>query len=202
MQRIGIGLTFAVLTTATAYAADPNPTGDWSVADGNGQIRVENCNGKMWGAVSWEKDSGVDSNNPDAAKKNLPTLGMPIIFGMKQTQPNKWEGQIYSPENGKFYTGNISLASPDVLRVEGCVLGFLCGGQSWPRVKTDPSRPATAAAPGAARQPNVGTKPAAGAKTTPPAAGGRGAGQTDPKLQTPQEFCAALTRREPSVASP
>ena len=112
MQRIGIGLTIAVLTTAAAYAADPSPTGEWSVADGNGQIRVENCNGKMWGAVSWEKDSGVDSNNPDAAKKTLPTLGMPIIYGMKQTQPNKWEGQIYSPENGKPIPGTSASRIP------------------------------------------------------------------------------------------
>ena len=110
MQRIWIGLSLAALTIAPAYAAEP--AGEWSVADGNGQIRVENCNGKMWGAVSAEKESGVDSNNPDPAKRNLPTLGVPIIFGMKQTQPNKWEGQIYSPENGKFYTGNISHAEP------------------------------------------------------------------------------------------
>jgi uncharacterized protein (DUF2147 family) len=198
MQRIWIGLTLAVVTIAPAYAADPNPTGEWSVADGNGQIRVENCNGKMWGAVSAEKESGIDSNNPDPTKRNLPTLGVPIIFGMKQTQPNKWEGQIYSPENGKFYTGNISLESPDVLRVEGCVLGFLCGGQSWPRVKVDAQKPSVTA-PGAAP-----SRPTAGAKTPAQNSGSRTGANAAAAGKTPtaQEFCAALTRREPSVASP
>jgi uncharacterized protein (DUF2147 family) len=191
MQLISIGLTLAFVTVAPAYAADP--TGEWSVADGDGQIRVENCNGKMWGAVSAEKEAGVDSNNPDASKRNLPTLGVPIIFGMKQTQPNKWEGQIYSPENGKFYTGNISLQSPDVLRVEGCVLGFLCGGQSWPRVKVDAPRSASAAPPGAAARP--------AAKPSTQNSGSR-AGAQPAGRPTAQEFCAALTRRESSVASP
>jgi uncharacterized protein (DUF2147 family) len=198
MQRIWIGLTLAVVAIAPAYAADPNPTGEWSVADGNGQIRVENCSGKMWGAVSAEKESGVDSNNPDPTKRNLPTLGVPIIFGMKQTQPNKWEGQIYSPENGKFYTGNISLESPDVLRVEGCVLGFLCGGQSWPRIKVDAQKPSVTA-PGAAP-----ARPTAGAKTPAQNSGSRTGANAAAAGKTPtaQEFCAALTRREPSVASP
>lgn len=190
MKPICIGLTLAAVTMAPAFAADP--IGEWSVADGDGQIRVENCNGKMWGAVSAEKEAGVDSNNPDPSKRTLPTLGVPIIFGMKQTQPNKWEGQIYSPENGKFYTGNISMQSPDVLRVEGCVLGFLCGGQSWPRVKVD--TPRSAAAGAAAPRAGAGTKPAT---QNTGARAGASAGRP-----TAQEFCAALTRRESSVASP
>jgi uncharacterized protein (DUF2147 family) len=146
MKRIELGvasLALMALSALSALAADPTPTGEWAVEDGIAHIRVENCGGQLWGTVSWEKDSGVDDKNPDAAKRNRPTLGMPVLLAMKQTQPNRWEGQIYNSDNGKTYSGNISLASPDMLRVEGCLLGFLCGGQNWPRVKPEP-RPAGA----------------------------------------------------------
>ena len=56
-----------VLAASSALAADP--TGDWRVADGVANIRVAQCNGNMWGAVSWEKTpGGRDKNNPDAAE--------------------------------------------------------------------------------------------------------------------------------------
>src|ERR1700710_1713462 len=57
---------------SSAFAADP--TGDWRVADGVANIRVAECNGSMWGAVSWEKvPGGLDKNNPDASKQRRPT---------------------------------------------------------------------------------------------------------------------------------
>ena len=46
------------------------PIGDWLVKDGYANIRIDNCGGKMWGIVAWEKKpGGVDSENPDPAKK-------------------------------------------------------------------------------------------------------------------------------------
>ena len=77
----------------------------------------------------------MDSYNPDPAERNHPTLGLHILRAMKPTKPGLWQGEIYNPENGKAYDSRISLASPDVLRIEGCVLGFLCGGENWTRIK-------------------------------------------------------------------
>jgi hypothetical protein len=47
---------FLATGISTALAADP--TGDWKVADGVANIRVAQCNGNIWGAVSWEKTPG------------------------------------------------------------------------------------------------------------------------------------------------
>ena len=55
-----------------------------------------------------------------------------FVTSMKPAGGDRWDGQIYNPENGKTYTGHISLKSPDVLRVEGCLL-FFCGGEDWTR---------------------------------------------------------------------
>ena len=57
---------------------------------------------------------------------------------MKPTKPGLWQGEVYNAENGKTYDAKISLTSADVLRIEGCILGFLCGGEDWTRVKPDP----------------------------------------------------------------
>src|SRR5436853_3062644 len=79
----------------SALAADP--TGDWRVADGVANIRVAQCGGSMWGVVAWEKEpGGRDSNNPDASRKNRPTIGMPILLDMKKkANVDPWEGQVY-----------------------------------------------------------------------------------------------------------
>ena len=137
-----LALTAALVLVQSASA---NPTGDWLVSDGVAHIRVVDCGGRMWGIVAWEKEPGTDQNNPDPAKRTRPTLGMPIILGMQPAQTNRWEGEIYNAENGKTYSGRIILTGPDTLRIEGCILGFLCGGQDWTRVKAEQQN--TSAAP-------------------------------------------------------
>jgi uncharacterized protein (DUF2147 family) len=128
------GATF--LLAGFAAAAEPPPIGEWRTADGRANVRIDDCDGVLWGIISWEKElGGVDSYNPDPAERNHPTLGIHILRAMKPTKPGLWQGEVYNPENGKTYDSRISFASPDVLRIEGCVLGFLCGGENWTRIK-------------------------------------------------------------------
>src|SRR5579859_5628326 len=119
---LAIGAATFLLARA-AWAAEP--VGEWRVASGEANIRIDDCDGALWGIISWEKDpGGVDSNNPNPAERSRPTLGLHILLAMRQTKPGLWEGQVYNAENGKTYTSKLSLPSPDVLRIEGCVLGF------------------------------------------------------------------------------
>jgi len=138
MKRLFDCAAILALTSGTALAADPSPIGDWRVKDGYANIRIDNCGGKLWGIVAWEKAAGKDVENPDPAKKARPTLGMPILLAMAPTKPNRWEGEIYNSNNGKVYTSNISMVDENTLKLEGCVLGFLCGGENWNRVTTPP----------------------------------------------------------------
>lgn len=118
----------------------------------------------MWGAVSWEKmPGGTDKNNPDASKQSRPTLAMVTLLDMKKNAANdKWAGQVYNAKDGKLYKSTIKLGdTPDQLEIEGCVLGFLCGGQTWTRVGPSiPSSPSNLTAKNA-------PKPPAGAKAAP-----------------------------------
>nr|WP_316162223.1 MULTISPECIES: DUF2147 domain-containing protein [unclassified Bradyrhizobium] len=150
---------------SSALAADP--TGDWRVADGVANIRVAQCNGSMWGVVAWEKTpGGRDSNNPDPARQSRPTLGMPILIDMKKKPgADAWEGQVYNAKDGQLYSSTITPIDPDHLEIKGCVLGFLCGGETWTRVAPPiPSSPVNSMAKGT--QKPIAPAPAPAAKTT------------------------------------
>ncbi len=132
MKKTVIGLGFSLL--ASGAALGQSPVGEWLVEDGTAHIRIVSCGGPLWGVIAWTKDTpGKDENNPDPAKRSRSVMGMPILINMKQGK-SQWDGEVYNAENGKTYTANISLKSADVLRIEGCVLGFLCGGEDWKRV--------------------------------------------------------------------
>src|SRR4030088_791560 len=166
IRTIAYSTLFLATGVASALAADP--TGDWRVADGVANIRVAECNGNMWGAVSWEKTpGGRDKNNPDASKQSRPSLGMPILIDMKKKAGvDQWEGQVYNAKDGQFYSSTIKPVSSDQMEIQGCVLGFLCGGETWTRVAGPiPSSPANSMAKGAPKN-AAPTTTAAVPKTT------------------------------------
>ena len=149
---------------SAAQAAPPSatdPTGEWMVAQQVARIKIADCDGRLWGVVAWEAKPGVDTKNPDPNLRSRPTLGMPILLGMtpsksSNAKTNKWEGQIYNSEDGHTYSASISLVDQRTLRVQGCFLGFLCGGENWTRFEPPDAQ---AAAPNTA-------KPSSTRKTT------------------------------------
>jgi hypothetical protein len=138
-----------LLATGFSAALAADPTGDWKVADGVANIRVAQCNGSMWGVVAWEKTpGGKDKNNPDTAKQSRPTLA----------------------KDGQLYSSTIKPIGTDQLEIQGCVLGFLCGGETWTRVGPPiPSSPANSMAKGAPKGP-AGAAPKTAAPAPAPAA--------------------------------
>ena len=177
------------------FAADP--TGDWRVADGVANVRVAECNGSMWGAVSWEKmPGGRDTHNPDVSKQNRPTLGMPILIDMKKKAGvDQWEGQVYNAKDGQFYSSTIKPVSADQMEIQGCVLGFLCGGETWTRAAGPiPSSPANSMAKSAPKTTGaLPPKTAALPKTAAPGTTGTGpktTGSVNPAPRAPGQKLA------------
>ena len=161
------------LATGLASALAADPTGDWRVQDGVANIRVAECNGSMWGVVAWEKISGgQDKNNPDVSKQNRPTLGMPILLDMKKKPGlDQWEGQVYNAKDGQTYSSTIKPVGTDQLEIQGCVLGFLCGGETWTRVAPPiPSSPVNSMAKGSPK--TTAALPKTGATAPKPPAPG------------------------------
>src|SRR5947209_19271377 len=162
MKRLFAAAAMFSLVSGTAFAAEPSVIGDWLVKDGYGHVRIDNCDGKMWGIVSWEKAPGFDNENPDPTKKGRPLLGTPVLMGLSpvKNEPGKWTGEIYNSQNGKLYGATISLADENTLDLEGCLFtNFLCRTQQWTRVKSPP--------PNATPLPPLKSAPASQTKTPP-----------------------------------
>jgi uncharacterized protein (DUF2147 family) len=179
MRTIMLFGLFATMSATPALAADP--TGDWKVADGVAHIRVAECSGNMWGVVAWEQEAGgFDENNPDVSKRTRPTLGMPILINMKKkASADQWEGEVYNAKDGKTYSSTIKPVGSDKLEIQGCVLGFLCGGETWTRVAGPiPPSPAASVAKGAKTA--VAPKTTGATNAAPKASGQKqAAGSTD-----------------------
>src|ERR1700694_4251627 len=188
------------LATGLAPARAVDPTGDWRVGGGGANIRVAQCNGNIWGAVAWEKiPGGRDKNNPDVSKQNRPTLGMPILIEMKKTSgADQWEGQVYNAKDGQYYSSTIKPLDPDHLEIQGCVLGFLCGGETWTRVAGPiPSSPSNSMARGAPKTPGALPKtaaPATAAAAPTTTAAPRTTGSVNPAPKAPGQKLAAAAQ--------
>lgn len=190
----GIILAGGYACLTPALAADP--TGDWRVADGVANIRVAQCNGSMWGAVSWEKQpGGRDENNPDVSKQNRPTLGMATLIDMKKKPGvDQWEGQVYNAKDGQLYSATITPAGIDQLEIKGCVMGFLCGGETWTRVGPPiPLSPANAMAKGAPKPTGAAPK----AQGTAPPQGTAPQGTTGATAPAPAPAPKTATTAKP-----
>ena len=140
-SRALAALAFAAMTLRPAIAADPS--GTWLTEAGTSRIRIADCGGVLCGNIVWMKepidpDTGkprADKNNPDAAKRNRPLMGVTIVIGMKPSGADKWSGQVYNAEDGKTYSGSITMVSAGALKLEGCALaGLICKAQTWTRV--------------------------------------------------------------------
>ena len=169
MRHLLASAAIMALSAASAMAAEPSPLGDWLVKEGYAHIRIDNCAGKLWGIVAWEKEPGFDRDNPDPTKKGRPILGMPILLGMKPTKPNLWEGEIYNSQNGKTYDAKISMVNDGTLKLEGCVLGgWFCGGENWTRVTNPPPGPPLPPVGPTSMPGPTKSSPAKGTKNAPP----------------------------------
>jgi len=140
---------------ASAPALAQDAVGTWLVEDKTAVIKVETCEVGLCGAIGWAQTSGTDKNNADPKLRTRNIVGLRFIT-MKAAGKNRWEGEIYNAKDGKTYSGNLTLADANTLKIQGCVMGFLCGGETWTRTKCDePPTAGSAAAPAAPTAPGA-----------------------------------------------
>jgi uncharacterized protein (DUF2147 family) len=141
-QIVRTGLIAAALLCGSYLSGQAaEPTGTWITEGGKATVRVANCGAALCGTIVSLKEpndaSGkplTDKNNADASKRSRPMIGTQIVLGMKPAGANKWSGQVYNAEDGKTYSGNLSLPDGNTIKLEGCILGGLvCKSQTWTR---------------------------------------------------------------------
>jgi len=113
----GLGL---IASIATAGAQEV--VGTWERDTGASKVRFIRCGEALCGSLSWLKDQ----NGP--AK-----VGQRIFYDMKPNGANKWSGSAFNPEDGKTYSGTMTL-SGNMLTTAGCVMGgLICRSVKWNR---------------------------------------------------------------------
>ncbi|MFI5295463.1 MAG: DUF2147 domain-containing protein [Thermodesulfovibrionales bacterium] len=145
-----IVFTSIILATASAYAAGPyDILGVWNTEERDAKIGIYKCGIKYCGKIVWLKEptypagskEGIpntpmlDYNNPDPELRRTPLVGLPILLDFVFAGDNSWKnGRIYNSDNGKTYSGKLTLGSPNQLNVRGFIGISLIGGTTtWTR---------------------------------------------------------------------
>jgi uncharacterized protein (DUF2147 family) len=133
----------ALLGVSLGASLAADPTGTWHTEEGKATVRIAACGPALCGTIislkeANDPDTGkakTDKNNADAGLRSRPIIGVLIVLGMKPSgTANKWSGQVYNAEDGKTYTGNLTLQDANTIKLEGCILGGLvCKAQTWTR---------------------------------------------------------------------
>ena len=135
----------AILLGASAPALAAEPIGKWLTKDNNATVAIAHCGDALCGTIVALREPNdpatgkpkTDIYNPDAAKRERSVIGVQIVFDMKPSgTADKWDGQVYNAEDGKTYTGSITLTGASTLDLKGCALaGLICKTQTWNRTK-------------------------------------------------------------------
>jgi len=113
-------LVGSLLALPPAFADDV--TGIWLRDTGASKVKFVRCGDALCGSIVWLKE-GAD---PKAK------VGQRVFFGMKPDGANAWAGSAFNPEDGKTYSGKMTL-SGNTLTTAGCVLGVICKSATWTR---------------------------------------------------------------------
>jgi uncharacterized protein (DUF2147 family) len=147
-----IGLGLFLLFSRAGFAQNPNAVlGKWWNEEKDAHIEIYSCEGRICGKIIWLKEpnypaddakgmagkSKVDRENSDTAKRELPILGMNLVWGFTHAGENVWEGgSIYNPREGKTYKCKMTLENQDTLKVRGFIGISLIGKTNiWTRFK-------------------------------------------------------------------
>lgn len=114
------------LAAAALLAAGPalaDPSGTWLRDNGNSRVRIASCGANYCGTIVWVKDDSGPSK-----------VGQRVFYDMAPNGANTYSGKAFNPEDGKTYTGKITVSGA-TMTTSGCVLGgMICRSVSWRKV--------------------------------------------------------------------
>ena len=125
-------VAFGLATTSLAAKAS-DVSGIWAMSNGKVTVKVSDCGGNLCARIVGLKEPiskidgkpKVDRENPDAAKRKRPLIGLSILIGMKPNGDGQWKGAIYNPDDGKTYRATV-VHNGKTMKVKGCVAGIFC----------------------------------------------------------------------------
>lgn len=148
----GLLAVFLVLAAASSAASRPvspgDPRGVWMTEDERAALTISECGDRLCGRIVWLESmrgpSGTlrrDEENPDPAKRSEQICGLVVITDLERSGTDTWEGSVYNPQDGKTYSGRITVLSDTALQVRAYVgLPFFGRSQIWTRADSAAAR--------------------------------------------------------------
>jgi uncharacterized protein (DUF2147 family) len=131
------GMLALVLVSGPASAQSAEDAfGLWLNPENQSNVEFYKCGEGLCAKIVKVADGQtVDDKNPDPAKRSRPIVGLVIMDGAKKSGASKWAGTLYNRENGKSYSGTVTVKTKDALELSGCVAAVLCRGVTFTRLK-------------------------------------------------------------------
>jgi uncharacterized protein (DUF2147 family) len=141
-----VGALLVAALPVDAIAADL--AGVWLTEGRDAAVAIGQCSGEialmLCGRIVWLQnatdDSGhprLDSRNPDPLGRSRPVCGLVVMGGLTPSGPNSWDGgTVYNPQDGRIYSGDMTMLSGTTLRVRAYLgVPFLGQSQIWTRAE-------------------------------------------------------------------
>jgi len=137
-RTASIAAAFVLIASAESLRA--SPIGLWLANDG-GKLRIAVCGDGLCGFVAGTHPPNdpatgrpfTDKNNPDPAKRNRPLIGVQTL-SLRPDGAGRWSGSLYNDDDGRTYSGRLIELGPTRIRIEGCALAIVCGGEDLTRI--------------------------------------------------------------------
>ena len=119
---LAAGTTSAIADPSGAWRTEEGETGGYAI------VTIGQCSdgsGHYCGTIT-----DILGND------NTSSIGAPIITSMEHRGEGKYRGgQIWAPDQDRWYNSRMTLKSDGTLTVYGCLVGgLICRGQNWTRV--------------------------------------------------------------------
>ena len=121
------------LTAAQAASTRESIEGIWRNRPKTLVVRIQACGPALCGTVIQAADDAKES----VRKAGTPNLvGTRILTGLHQSSAGTYTGEIFNPNLNIHAAGTLTLESPSIMLVKGCVLaGLICKEQHWTRIE-------------------------------------------------------------------
>ena len=121
LARSAALMLFVIALPEIACAFDPY--GVWMRPSTGTQVSFYDCGGKLCAKIVAVNDERRKSK-----------IGTVIITGATKSADNQWKGDLLNADDGKIYTGVVTMQGPNALNLKGCV-AFICQGETWTKIK-------------------------------------------------------------------
>ncbi|MFD1300720.1 DUF2147 domain-containing protein [Methylobacterium marchantiae] len=133
-MRSAAAALISLLLTGGAFAEKGvDPSGVWLTENGDSKVRISRCGSGYCGTLVSVPGPGLDSKNPDASLNSRSLIGVQIM-NAGTPSGDGYDGSLYNPNDGKTYSGSLTIKGPNVVEVAGCVMSVFCKRQTWKRV--------------------------------------------------------------------